>query len=156
MICTKKKRIKSHERNRRSDGKGIITNVCTLDQPLPLEIKKFGALSDNKVSFQQIFIKWMNVSQIDHTCVFLGGSHSEDETTCNGIVNGSSYVEQLLQCSHEEADDRKMFLLNHVVKISTFCCIVIASPDTDISVCALHHFSQLVYFGLNEFWFISG
>ena len=58
----KEKSIKSHERNRRSDGKGILTNVCTLDQPLLIEMKKFWALSDNKVSFQQILIKWMKES----------------------------------------------------------------------------------------------
>ena len=116
-------------------------------------MKKFWALSDNKFSFQQIFIKWMKESQIDHTCVFLGGSHCEDETMCIGIVNGSCYVERLLQCSHEEADHRIMFHLNHAVKISSD---VIASPDRDIFVCALHHFSQLVYFGLNEVWFVSG
>ena len=75
---------------------------------------------------------------------------------CIGIVNGPCYVKQLHQCSHEEADDRIMFHLNHAVKISKFCSVVIASPDTDIFVCALNHFSQLVYFGLNEFWFVSG
>ena len=70
---------------------------------------------------------------------------------CIGIVNGSCYVQRLLQCSHEEAHNRIMFYLNYAVKISKFCSTVIASPDTDIFVCALHHFSQLVYFGLNEF-----
>ena len=44
-----------------------------------------------------------------------------------------------------------MFHLNHAVKISKFCSVVVASP-----FCALHHFSQLVYFSLNEFWFVSG
>ena len=43
-------------------------------------MKKFWTLSDNKVSLQQIFIKWMRETQIDHTCVFLGGAHTEDET----------------------------------------------------------------------------
>ena len=72
---------------------------------------------------------------------------------CIGIVNGSCYFERLLQCSLEKADDR-MFDLNRAVKISEFCSVV-TSPDTDIFVSALHHFSQLVYFGLNEFWFMS-
>ena len=53
----KEKSIKSNEHDRRSDGKGVLTNVCTLDQPLPVEMKKFWALSDNKVSLQQILIK---------------------------------------------------------------------------------------------------
>ena len=55
----KEKTIKSNERDRRSDGKCISTNVSTLDQLLPVEMKKFWALSNNKASFQQIFIKWM-------------------------------------------------------------------------------------------------
>ena len=153
MICTKKKSIKSHERDRQIDGKGILANVCTLNQPLPVEMKKFWALSDNKVSFQQAFIKWMEESQIDNTYVFLGGSHSKDETICIGIINGSCCVERLLQCSHEEADYRIM--LNLAVKISKFCSVVTASPERDMFVCASHHFSQLVYFGLNKFWFVS-
>ena len=50
----------------------------------------------------------MKESQINHTCVFcifLGGFHSEDETMCIGIVNGSCYVERLLQCSNDEAGE---------------------------------------------------
>ena len=122
----KEKSVKSHERHRRSDGK---CNVSTPDQSLPVEMKKFWDLSDNKVSFQQIFIKWIKESQIDHSWVFLVGSHCENETMWIGIVNESCYVEQLLQCSHEEANDRIMFHLNHVVKISNFCSAVIASTE---------------------------
>ena len=144
----KEKCINSNESDRWSDGKGVLTNVCTLDQPLPVEMKKFWALSDNKVSLQQILIKWMKESQIDHIFVFIGGSLSEHETMCIGIVNGFCYGEWLLQCSHEEADDR-MFHLNHATKISKFCSVAIASLGTDIFVCALHHFRQLVYFDLN-------
>ena len=72
----------------------------------------------------------MKESQIEHTRVFLGGSDSEDETLYIGIVNGSCHVEQLLHFSHEEGDDRIMFYLNHAVKISNFCSVVITSPDT--------------------------
>ena len=118
-------------------------------------MEKFCALFDNDVSLQQIFIKLMKESQTDHTRVFIGVSHSEDETMRIGIVNGSCYVVQLLQSSHEEADDR-MFHLNHADKLSKFCSVAIASPDTNIFVCPLYHFSQFVYFGLNEFWFVSG
>ena len=48
-----------------------------------------------------------------------------------------------------------MFHLNHAVKISKFCSVVIASPDTDVFVCILHHFSQLACFSLNKFWVAS-
>ena len=43
-------------------------------------MEKFCALFDNEVSLQQIFIKLMKESQIDYTRVFIGVSHSEDET----------------------------------------------------------------------------
>ena len=113
-----------------------VTNVCTLTQPLPIEMKRFWALSDNKVSFQQIFIKWMKESQTGHNCVFFGGSQSEDKTMCIVIVNGSCYVERSLQCSYERRHDNGiMFHLNHAVKISKCCSVVIASPDTNIFVC---------------------
>ena len=47
----KETNIKWHERDRRSDGKGVLTNVCPLNQPLPVEMKNFSALSGNKVLF---------------------------------------------------------------------------------------------------------
>ena len=37
----KETNIKSHERDRRNDRKGVLTTVCTLNQPLPVEMKDF-------------------------------------------------------------------------------------------------------------------
>ena len=84
--------------------------------------------------------------------------------TCIQIENGSFSVERLLQCSHEEADDRVMFHLNHAVmfhlnhavKVTKYHSFVVASPDTEALVCAMHHFKQLTFFDLNEFRFLSG
>ena len=45
---------------------------------------------------------------------------------------------------------------NHAVKIGNYGSVVIASPDTDIFVSALHHFYKLKYFDLEELWFVSG
>ena len=53
----KETNIKLHERDWRSDGKDVLTKVSTLNQPHPVGMNNFWALSDNKVSFQQIFIK---------------------------------------------------------------------------------------------------
>ena len=49
-----------------------------------------------------------------------------------------------------------MFHLNHIVKVAKYHMVAVASPDTDVFVCAIHHFKQSVLFDLNEFWFISG
>ena len=49
-----------------------------------------------------------------------------------------------------------MFHVNHAVKVPKYRSVVVASPDTDVFVCSIHHFNQLVYFDLNAFWFVSG
>ena len=59
---------------------------------------------------------------------------------CIQIENGSSTIKQLLQCSHEETDDRVMFHLNHAVKVAKYHNVAAASPDTDVFVWAMHHF----------------
>ena len=48
-----------------------------------------------------------------------------------------------------------MFHLNHVVKVAKYHSVTVASPDTDVFVCTINHFKQLMFFDLNEFWFIS-
>ena len=139
--------IKLHERDRRSKVKGIATDIYQLDQPLPVKMHKFWPLSKNKVSFQRIFIKWVKECQKNDSCtIFFGGAHE----------NGSNTVERLPPCSHEAADNRVMFHVNHAVKVSKYHIVAVASPDTDVFVCAMHHFKQLMFFDLNDFWLISG
>ena len=53
------KSIKGNDRNRRGKQAGMITDVSHDDQALPVEIDKFWLLSQNKISFQQFFIKWL-------------------------------------------------------------------------------------------------
>ena len=69
-------------------------------------------------------------------------------------MNHSVSMERLLECSHEEADER-MFHINHAVKIGNFCSIAIASPDTEVLVAAIHQYNKFIYFDLEELWFIS-
>ena len=88
--------------------------------------------------------------------IFLGGSHREGDTLCFSVCNGAVTAERLLHCSYEEADDRILFHVNHAVKVGRFDSVTIASPDTDVFVSAIHHFSKLMYFDLQELWFISG
>ena len=53
-------------------------------------------------------------------------------------------IERLLQCSHEETDDQVMFHPNHAIKLAKYHNVAVASADTDVFVCALHHFKQLI------------
>ena len=71
-------------------------------------------------------------------------------------MNHSVSMERLLECSHEEADDRIMLHVNHAVKIGNFCSTAIASPDTGVLVAAIHHYNKFIYFHLEELWSVSG
>ena len=77
--------------------------------------------------------------------IYLGGCHESDQNIC--ILASTTKAELLLRYFHEEADHRFMYHINHAV--------IMLSPDTDVLVCAMCNYSQLLYFGLDELWFIS-
>ena len=60
-----------------------------------------------------------------------------------------------MKCTHEQAADPTFFHANHAVKIGNYVSFVIASPDIDIFVSALHHFCKRKYFDVEELWFVS-
>ena len=117
--------------------------ISRFGQPLPVEIDRFWFASKNKTALQQLFTKWVlnkvKSEQFDKS-LFLGGSHKENDAMCVTFVNGFVSVERLLECTHEEADDRIFFHANNAIKIGNYVSVVIASPDTDIFASALHHF----------------
>ena len=146
--------IKASERKRRAVVQGIETLISTFDQTLPVEMERFWSLSQNKTALQQNFISWildkLERERFDKH-LFLGGSHKEDSDICLSFTsNGSFSVERLLQCTHEEADDRVFFHVNHAVKVGYYRSIVIASADTDIFVSATYHFSNMKSDDLDE------
>ena len=130
--------IKSHERKRRSTKSCIATSVSHHDQPLPVDIDAFWALSHNKVSFQQFLIKWVLETQ-DIPNLYLGGANEADETSCIHLNVRSTEQEPLLKRNLEEADDRMFFHISHGVKVGKIHSVAIASPDTDVFVCSLYH-----------------
>ena len=91
------------------------------------------------------------------TPFYLGGVNYDDMTSCLKISNSQVSKQPLLKCNHEEADDRILFHVNHHgVRIAGFSKIVIASPDTDVFVNVVHHYSHWMYCALDELWIISG
>ena len=51
-------------------------------------------------------------------------------------------MEEVLKCTHEEADVTIFFHVNDGIKRNNFTKIVVASPDTDVLVNAVYHFTQ--------------
>ena len=120
-----------------------------------MDTDSFWCLSQNKVSFQHFFIKWMLETRTKWTTYNLGGANEDDQTACIHLKNGSAEKEALLKCSLEKADDRIFCHISHGVKMGKIRSVIIASPHTDVFVCSLFHYRKLLCFGLQDFWVIS-
>ena len=115
--------------------------ISTTDQTLLVEMEQFWALSANKISLQQKFIKWIvEKVESEHLDIqlFLGGAHEESSDVCLSYVGESFTRERLLECTHEEADDRIFFHAHHATKVAYYRSVDIASADTDILVSATY------------------
>ena len=155
-VCLRRS-IKQSERNRRSKRDPIETHITNVKQHLPVDMDRFWSSSENKMRFQQAFIKWMKENHINNTPIYLGGANEENVTTCIKVcsVDPSQDVESL-RCTHEEADDRMMFHIHQAVSEENIKRVILASGDTDVFVCSVYHYSRWVHRGLKELWFVSG
>ena len=81
------KSIKGTESSRGEKSPDILIKVIRTDKLLPIEIEKFWPVSENKVSFQQFFIEWVQTNCCDHKSLYLGGSHQEDGNKCLLVSN---------------------------------------------------------------------
>ena len=116
----------------------------------------FWGSSSNKMQLEQIFISWVLENYEGSQPIFLAGADRDDITSCITISNGIASSQPLLTCDHGESDDRMLFHADHAIKIENFKKIIIASPDTDVLVSAVHHFSCWVFSDLKELWIIGG
>ena len=64
-------------------------------------------LGENKVQLQQFYIKWITEIYKGERSAYLGGN-SDQLSSCLLISENTTTWEPLLQCQHEEADDRLM------------------------------------------------
>ena len=117
---------------------------------------KFWESSSNKMQLDQIFISWVLENYKGSRPIFLGGANRDDITSCIMISNGIASSQQLLKCDNEEADDWMLFHADHTIKTENFTKIIFVSPDTDVLVSAVHHFSHWVFSDLKELWIIGG
>ena len=119
-------------------------------------MNKFWAMTENKVQLQQFFITWIINNYTGNEPVYLGGSHLNELTHCMKLFDKEKSWERLLQCEHEEADDRMMFHVDHGIKVDKSHKVIVASPDTDVFICLVYHFSRWIYFDLEDLWVVSG
>ena len=117
---------------------------------------KFWSSSSNKMQLQQSFIEWMKANYIAQKPLYLGGANKEDMTSCYKVVDGNITLQPLLKCTHEEADDRLMFHINHALQIDNFTKVIVASSDADIFVNLIYHFTCWQFSNLEELWMLSG
>ena len=149
--------IKQQERNRRGKKCQIVeTKINSIRQNLPIELDKFWGSSDNKMQLQQIFITWLRDTYSGEKPVYLGGAIPDDITSCIKICGDHTSSQRLLKCFHEEADDRMLFHVNHAVRVKNFHKVIVASPDTDVFVNLVYHFTCWIYADLEQLWMISG
>ena len=108
-------------------------------------------------NFSKNFSRNLNIVFLDIFYDFsVGGSIKEDITSCWKIFRGGASTEEVLKCTHEEPDDRVFFHVNDDIKRDDFIKMVVASPDTDIFLNAVYHFTEWIYCGLEELWISSG
>ena len=149
--------IKQGERNRRSKLHPIETNITSIKQQLPVEMDRFWSSSENKMKFQQLFIKWARYNYVLDVPIYLGGAGEENVAACIKVCsNDSSDGVNFLRNTHEEADDRMMFHVHQSVTSKKFKRVIIASGDTDVFVCSIYHFNRWIYRGLVEMGIVSG
>ena len=114
-------------------------------------MSSFRDSPSNKGKFQQSLIKWLSLHSLLKVPVYLGGAHEVNLNICRKFepCQDSTTIESLY-CEHEEADYRFLYHINHAIKEDHHGRVMVASPDTDVLVCLVHHFNRWIYSGLNE------
>ena len=118
---------------------------------------RFWSSSENKMKFQQPFIKWACCNCVSEVPIYQGGAGEGNVTACIKVcLNDLSDDVASLRNTHEEADDRMMFHIHQSVTTENFERVIIASGDADVFVCLIYHFNRWIYRGVKEMWIVSG
>ena len=140
--------IKHGGRQRRAKATAINVIISHSEQPIPVDIDKFWSSSENKIQLQQFFIIWLKELYTREESVslkqdvYLGGSHKE-KLAGYFLIRKKEFEEtRLLECNHEEADDRMMFHINHGIKVANYKRVIVSSSDTDVYICLIFHYCR--------------
>ena len=139
----------SARKSRKKSIEPVPVSINRVDQQLPSVIDSFWSSESNKEALQMRYIKWVSAKYTREKPIYLGGSLTGDIFGCVKIVSGNLSDVPNLRCDHEEADDRLMLHIDDAVR-SGYEKVIIASPDTDIFVTALYHYTKWMYINLHE------
>ena len=154
--------VKNFERIRRAKGtkveKIIPIPVIIVEgkQKLPATMKSFWPLAENKIQLQQFVIQHYCEKYDGGTPVYLAGAHQNDSNGCLVVENKVVITNTELSCSHEEADDRVIFHVQHLVCERNMSVIIVATEDTDIIISLLYHLINWEKMGLKQLWVNKG
>ena len=145
----------SARKSRKKSIRPIPMSINRDDQQIPSAIDSFWASESNKEALQMHYIKWVIKNYLGEMPLYLGGSLSGDIFGCKKVEMGNISDAPNLRCEHEEADDSLMLHIDDAVRAG-YEKITIASPDTDIFVTALYHYTKWMYVNLQELWMFCG
>ena len=92
---------------------------------------RFWSPSENKMKFQQSFIKWARYNYVSDVPIYLGGAGEENVTACIKVCsnNPSDDVDSLRNTHEEDDDDCMMFHVHQSItsknlKESSFLLVI--------------------------------
>ena len=144
-------------------GIGVTGNVRLWKQRLTasgrifqVELDRFWRSSINKIQIQKLFITWLCGAYSGEKPVYLGGAITDNITSCVKVCGGHISSQRLLECFHEAADGRMLIHVIHAVRVKNFRKVIVASPETDVLVNLVYHFTRWIYADLEQRLMISG
>ena len=150
--------LKGPERDRRGSASLELAKITT-DTPIPKQMDKFWASSDNKVLLQNFIAdEFLRISIAKNNDIVLSGTLEDQvEKPCKRFSrNSSEWVEiPSLKSSIEEADHRVIPHIRWCLQEGCKDCVII-SNDTDVLVLLLHFYGTFSLMGLERLWIRVG
>ena len=142
--------IKSGEPERRAVSKTLEVKIKGRETQLPSNIKKFLMNNKNKSNLIAFLINdWCEETPpklTNNQSLVLGQENGNAKRITRMAVTD---VEEL-ECDHEEADSRMFIHAHYAAEDENAIRVIFTSPDTDVAVLCLFHYSML---NINDLWF---
>lgn len=146
--------IKTGERRKRGTSAGLQVNIHGPATPVPNQWLKYISNQDNKKNLSAFLADtWCQIgvdSLLDGQELVIGGGF-KNSTRSVRIIKGHCEDLANLKSDHEEADTRLLLHAKHASYDHSR--IILQSPDTDVAVLCIFHFSSLK---CEELWFRTG
>ena len=143
--------IKSGERSRKGTCSTLEVLIRGPHTPVPKQWNKYITNPKNKTTLCDFITNSMcslGKGKLPYNTKLVVGGGFKDGTRSVVITRDAHYDIEELRCDHEEADTR--MLLHAKLSANPDTSMVIQSPDTDVLVLSVSHFSSIAS---KELWF---